>query len=287
MPSHMSSKPNEQTAADTIIATDTVMLLSGPDATDFSQAQFANNVQALQAGQWQWNAWLSPKGRVIALFRLVRVDPQTLLAVLPDYPAAALVERLSRFVFRSKVKLQACPMRVRGAWRKPAELGEGAVTGNLAEGFRLGIGSNRELVLETGIDVACGGFTTESRDWRLADIRAAIPRLAAEDSEAFTAHMLGLDALGAFSLKKGCFPGHEILARSHYLGQVKRGLRKVRCDAGLPARGALLSNDQIVGHLLCSAAGEHDVAEGLAVLPLDADPQQLVMRIDEQVVRLA
>lgn len=287
MPSNMSSKPNEHSGGDAMIAADAVMVLSGPDATGFSQAQFANDVAALQPGRWQWNAWLSPKGRVIALFRMARIDQQTLLAVLPDFSAAALADRLTRFVFRSKVKLQALPMLVRGEWPTLAELEEGHLTGNLVDGLRLGIGSNRELVLQPCAAAAGTEANTESQAWRLADIRAGIPRLHVEDSEAFTAHMLGLDALGAFSLKKGCFPGHEILARSHYLGQVKRGLRRVRSDAVLPARGALLNGEQIVGHLLCSAGGEHDVSEGLAVLPLEADPQKLAMQIEGQVARLA
>lgn len=287
MPSHMSSKPNEHRGIDAMISADAVMMLSGPDATAFSQAQFANDVSALAPGRWQWNAWLSPKGRVIALFRMARIDPQTLLAVLPDFSAAALVERLGRFVFRSKVALQASPMLVRGEWREPTEIEEGQVSGNLVDGIRLGIGSNRELLLGPGVAAPGTEAGAESQAWRLADIRAGIPRLHAEDSEAFTAHMLGLDALGAFSLKKGCFPGHEILARSHYLGQVKRGLRRVHSDTALPARGALLNGEQIVGHLLCSASGEHDVSEGLAVLPLEADPQQLAMQIEGQVARLA
>jgi hypothetical protein len=34
--------------------------------------------------------------------------------------------------------------------------------------------------------------------------------------------MLGFDQIGAVSYTKGCYPGQEIVARTHYLGKVKR-----------------------------------------------------------------
>jgi hypothetical protein len=34
--------------------------------------------------------------------------------------------------------------------------------------------------------------------------------------------MLGYDQIGAVSFSKGCYPGQEIVARTHYLGKVKR-----------------------------------------------------------------
>ena len=47
-----------------------LVTLEGPDAMAFAHAQFANDVAALAPGCWQWNAWLTPKGRVIAVFAL-------------------------------------------------------------------------------------------------------------------------------------------------------------------------------------------------------------------------
>ena len=34
--------------------------------------------------------------------------------------------------------------------------------------------------------------------------------------------MLDFDSLGAVNFRKGCYPGQEIVARTHYLGKVKR-----------------------------------------------------------------
>ena len=56
--------------------------LTGPDAVAFAQAQFSNDVPSLADGHWQWNAWLSPQGRVRFFFHLLRDDAQHLRLLL-------------------------------------------------------------------------------------------------------------------------------------------------------------------------------------------------------------
>ena len=93
-----------------------VVTLAGPDAVKFAQAQCMSDVSALEAGCWHWSGWLTPKGRVIAVFALLKLDPQTLWLVLPDSDATALAERLKRSVFRSKVTIAAPDRCVAGAF---------------------------------------------------------------------------------------------------------------------------------------------------------------------------
>ena len=94
-----------------------ILALEGPDAARFAHAQFMNDVAGLADGHWQWNGWLTPKGRVLALFALLRFDAQSLWLLLPDADPEDLRQSLQRFVFRSKVTLAARPDRQR-------ELGE-------------------------------------------------------------------------------------------------------------------------------------------------------------------
>ena len=93
--------------------------LSGPDAVAFAHAQFANDVQALAIGQWQWNAWLTAKGRVIAIFALLREDDAHLLMLLPDGNAAEIATQLSRFVFRRKLKIVTATLFAYGGFAAP------------------------------------------------------------------------------------------------------------------------------------------------------------------------
>ena len=129
-----------------------VIALSGRDAVAFAQAQSMNDVDGLPVGRWQWNGWLTPKGRVIALFLLVRVAADQVWLVVPDTDAEAAVR------------------------------------------------------------------------WAAADLRLGLARLPPSQAEQWTPQMLSLERLHAYSVKKGCYPGQEIVARTHFLGQAKRGL---------------------------------------------------------------
>jgi hypothetical protein len=82
--------------------------------------------------------------------------------------------------------------------------------------------------------------------------------------------MLSLERLRAFSVKKGCYPGQEIVARTHFLGQAKRGLALLEADA-LPDVGAeVRAGGQASGTLVSRAEGL-----ALAVLPLEHDAAAL------------
>lgn len=247
----------------------TVLSLEGPGAVAFAQAQFMGDVAALAPGQWQWNGWLTPKGRVIALFALVRTAEAVLWLVLPDLPATVLAPRLQRFVFRSKVELRARadviptigPARALPvADRAEAVAGEGLA---LDAGGR---GLHRQLLLLPSGHPALAPADPAATDaWQAADIALGFPRLpGGDEASAWTPQMLSLDRLAAFSLRKGCYPGQEIVARTHYLGQAKREL--VRISGRSLAPGQPLSDGaQVVGSLVCSRA---DGTEALAVAGL-------------------
>src|SRR5690606_40620346 len=82
-----------------------VVTVEGRDAHAFSHAQFMNDSRPLGDGQWQWSGWLSPKGRVLALFLFLRRGPESAWLVLPDADAQGFADALKRFVFRSKVAI--------------------------------------------------------------------------------------------------------------------------------------------------------------------------------------
>ena len=111
----MSHNPQAASSLEFNLPGHAVLALEGRDAVAFAQAQFMNDVATLADGQWQWNGWLTPKGRVIALFALLRFDAETLWLLLPDAVVADLAAQLQRYVFRSKLTLK--PLEVRSAGR--------------------------------------------------------------------------------------------------------------------------------------------------------------------------
>ncbi len=256
------------------LADHAVIALEGPEAVAFAHAQFANDVAALAVGQWQWNAWLTPKGRVIALFLLARVTEDRLSLVLPDYPAAVFATALQRFVFRRKLKvIVADGVQVVGRFAHPM-LAEGARIGQVDGDIELDLGGEhgpRTLRLSPTPDITVDAAMTLA--WRHYDLRHGVPRLPEAQREQWTPQQLSLERLPAFSVKKGCYPGQEIVARTHFLGKAKRGLALLASPAALDA-GAMVSDGvRDIGEVVCALPAPDPVA--LAVLPLERDAASL------------
>jgi folate-binding protein YgfZ len=293
----MSIKP--QAASDASAATQFevlrggVLQFEGRDAGAFLQAQLMNDVRVLDDGRWQWSGWLTPKGRVFALGALVRLAPERYWLLLPDHPAAALAPELRRFVFRSKVSIEPRSDLVsRGSFAAP----DAFAPESPAAANRIGRHGERIVLdwsgarprtlwlepLHTGADSAA---SADAARWEVEDLAHGLPRLALGQEAQHTPHMLALRRLNAFSVKKGCYPGQEIVARTHFLGQAKRELRRVAtASPSLPGR-ALELDGRDAGTILCAArwGAQH---ESLAVLSLGPDESLLSARDPAEPARI-
>ena len=107
--------------------------------------------------------------------------------------------------------------------------------------------------------------------WRASDLAHGLPRLGDDQVDRWTPQQLSLDRLRAYSVKKGCYPGQEIVARTHFLGQAKRGLVLLEGDAPI-APGA----DVHVGGASSGTVVSAEGALALAVLPLERDAAAVV-----------
>jgi folate-binding protein YgfZ len=77
--------------------------------------------------------------------------------------------------------------------------------------------------------------------WWWSKVDAGLPDVFAVTQERFLPQMLNLDVLGGVHFRKGCYPGQEIVARSQYLGKLRR--RMVRGHAHQAAPGEDLFQD--------------------------------------------
>ncbi|MEO6173256.1 MAG: folate-binding protein [Arenimonas sp.] len=278
-PAPMSDKLNFLPASMKTLRSYSLLVLEGPDAVAFIQAQSMNDVKALVDGQWHWNGLLNPKGRVIALFALVRIRADLLYLVLPDFPSEKLREHLQRFIFRSKVKLIVDVEKVFAAEfnsESTSESSRSFISGNLIDGVALDFSSNssnrRLWILPANKAATFPADSAIEAKWRDLDIEHGLPRLADTLSEHWTPQMLSLEHLNAFSLKKGCYPGQEIVARTHYLGQAKRQTKLVQAQY-LNANATINRVGEKVGELICINS-THD--KGLAILQNVTDSDVLV-----------
>ncbi len=267
----MSDNPQPMPITDFALTDHRVLTLGGRDATAFAQAQFMNEVTALAPGHWQWNGWLTPKGRVIALFALLKLDAETLWLVLPDVHPTALALQLQRFVFRSKVVVAARDdLVVSGAFAPPVKA--------LGSSFAADEQANVELDFsgEGGLrTLRIGGngvldVPNHMARWRALDLMHGLPRLPESQSSQWTPQQLSLERLRAYSLKKGCYPGQEIVARTHFLGKAKRGLALFDADAIVAGGDEVHDGERAIGTVV-SAASDSGKHRALAVLPLERD----------------
>lgn len=256
-----------------------VLALAGRDALAFAQAQTMNDVAALADGQWHWNGWLTPKGRLVALFALLRLDAETVWLVLPDADPHALAARLQTFVFRSKVALQVRgDLSVSGAMLPPAQASGSRLAGDAATGIELDLGgAGGPRALRIGPVPGREDASALAR-WRAYDLEHGLPRLDPAQAGHWTPQQLSLDRLHAYSVKKGCYPGQEIVARTHFLGQAKRGTVLLRPVMEVAPGAAVLQDGAQLGSVVATAGGGAPLA--LAVLPLERAPGTL--RVDGQ-----
>ena len=82
-----------------------------------------------------------------------------------------------------------------------------------------------------------------------------VGRLGPDQVEAWTPHMLSLERLAAFSVRKGCYPGQEVVARMDTYGMVRRHLVGLKLKDGIvPPKGTkLFSGDREVGWISSAA----------------------------------
>lgn len=250
-----------------------LLRLSGVDAEAFAQSQFANDVAALQPGQWHWSCWLTAKGRVLAVFALIRPEPGQLLLLLPDGRADTLAPALARYVFRRKVSVSVAEqLQVSCALQAPQR----------ASGNQLGVLDDGSLELDMGGDglprsLRIGSVShAASADadacllWRQQDLQLGLVRLDDSQLESWTPQQLGLDRLGAYSVRKGCYPGQEIVARTHFLGKAKRATALLATTIAASSGATVQQGQRDVGQLV-SVAG----TQALAVMPLEPGDGEL------------
>ncbi len=96
------------------------------------------------------------------------------------------------------------------------------------------------------------------------------PFVGREQSERFTPHMLNLDLIDAISLDKGCYPGQEIVARTHYRGATKRRCLRFECAEQARVGDKVSDGARDVGEVV-NAAGK----ALLALVPVASDTDAL------------
>ena len=70
----------------------------------------------------------------------------------------------------------------------------------------------------------------------------------------------GMDELNAIDYKKGCYVGQELVARTHYLGEIRKKIVQVTSADNLPALGTLIYVGEKKVGVMCSSVRNKGLA---------------------------
>jgi folate-binding protein YgfZ len=273
-----------------------LIAVGGPEATDFLQAQVSNDIRELSDTHSQLNSHCTAKGRMLANFRMLRIE-QSLFMVLPRSQMAPLLKRLRMFLLRAKATIDDasdalvcfgiigdCADAALGDLFATLPNDDNAMTrsgdatliripGRVPRYLFIGPAQQAKTLWQS----AAGQALQANADlWALHDIRAGIPTVLPQTSEAFVPQMVNMHLIDGVSFTKGCYTGQEVVARMQYLGKLKRRMYIAEVESDRPPRpGDLLSvpgskSEQAPGRVVDARAVAPGRFELLVVVEISA-----------------
>ncbi len=268
-----------------------MLQIQGPDATEFLHNPLTGDLRNLAPSMAQHNVLCSAKGRLLASFLLWR-DGEAIKLRLSRDLVGMVQKKLGMYVLRSKVKLSdvsasavliglagndaesaleaavgKIPVEILGV----AEFPGGQVIRRSLDRFE--ISADAKAAPTVWEALAVNAKAAGSDTWRSLEIADGVPLITSQLQELFVPQMVNFELLGGVSFQKGCYPGQEIVARTQYLGRLKRRLYRahVTADEAPVEAAALYSSDrseQACGAVLNVAPASHGGYDLLAVIQI-------------------
>ncbi|HIO91630.1 MAG TPA: folate-binding protein [Leucothrix mucor] len=288
-----------------------IIEINGEDAETFLQNQFTNDIRRVTETTHQLSAWCSPKGRVIANFRLFKRANNYYLT-LPTDLVAPILKKLRMYVMMSKVTLEDVSgslihfgyageyaekdlINIIGKELVPITTNQTVQYGNLSILRLSGTVPRFEIFGELNDAKSlwkhCNvrAAPVSSNGWDYLNIAAGLPVINKTSSEAWIPQMLNLQVIDGVDFEKGCYPGQEIVARLKYLGKNKRRMYRLEINSDeLPQIGQKIYaegfTDSEAGKILTTVINPSGKAEALAVLKIAHVEKKLSLNTDSSVV---
>jgi folate-binding protein YgfZ len=217
---------------------------NGDDAASFLHNQLSNDVEHLNQTQARYAAYCTPKGRMLASFLFWKTNEEIVLQCSASLQPA-IQKRLQMFVMRSKLSLEdvSGQFAIFGLGGKAAEAfllmqfnelpstindkisGDAGTLIRVHDAFdssRYQWIISQEKLATISVDIPENLQKVDASVWRLGNIHAGLPQVVEQSKEKFVPQMINFELIGGVNFRKGCYPGQEIVARSQYLGKLKR-----------------------------------------------------------------
>ena len=269
--------------------------VSGEDAAKFLQGQLSNDIEDLTNESYQISSFSTHQGKVIALLKVMKTNDSYRLIVnksISEY----FIEKLSMYILNSKLTIEIQnELKVfglldnTGGIFKKLKLNkknqviklqgtEASILNNSTENYQSAI-----LIQDNESDIAkkliedMGIKNSERNILKLLDIFNSYIRINDKNKEKYIPQVLNLEKLNGISYKKGCYTGQEIVARTHYLGKIKKRIFPVFSDeVSLNIEDKIYNKDgESVGEIISDNILIEDFCYTLAVIKIDELEKEL------------
>lgn len=268
--------------------TDRLMVrVSGAGTDKFLHGQFSQSLEEVTRERALRAAACTPKGRAYCLTRLAR-DGDDIVMDLPADLADEILSQLRKYL----MLFRGTSMEILEQARIVGLLGQAAARQLSPEVTRLKEDGDT-LPLDNGLlirtrDTAEGlqryeywlpaGSGTDTdhltqaslADWHASEIAAGVPWLTPASFQQYVPQMLNWQHLNGVHFKKGCYTGQEVIARMHFLGQLKKSLFRLGTDGApsspVTAGTPVMSGDRECGAVVNTITFEDGRVECLAVI---------------------
>jgi tRNA-modifying protein YgfZ len=279
---------------------------SGSEAQSFLHNQLTSDINHLEKGTWQHSAWCTAKGRMLASFLVANIEQAGSPAGQPAFSlqlaselVPAVSKRLKMFVLRSKVSVAlADDLVCIGLAAEPKQAAEILATASLPHPANTGtcvafpggwVARITERLVQINVSAELAGsmFAALAQvarpagltAWHWLEIQAGLPMVRQATQGEFVPQMVNFDKIGGVSFQKGCYPGQEIVARTQYLGKVKRHLFRVHSNgsliSGMPLHYSDAEGVHSAGVIANAAASPNGGFDALAVILESAVDSQI------------
>lgn len=201
-----------------------ILSLSGKDALVFLQNIVTND---LNNYSYSYNYLLSPQGRYLYDFFVLKLSPDQLFIDIDSISAQSFLQKLTIYKLRRDIEIKNLASEYLVLYsREKMETNEGVIASNCDPRFsKLGF---RTIVKSSGInklELADDNLYMQDKyEFAIPDGR---DDLIAENSVVF---QFGAEELSAVSFSKGCYIGQEVISRAKYQGITRKKLFKLVSD---------------------------------------------------------
>jgi folate-binding protein YgfZ len=272
--------------------------VEGDDRIQFLQGQLTQDINLISQDKALYAGFCNPKGRVLA-FMLCYVAHESIHIQLDNSIKESILKKLKMYVLRSKVSLNLLEETFTSigfvSTKALVERNIQTPKNHLdivqyQDVMIIRIGQDGERYQLMGeaskvnefIKLNFSAYSTMSLDdWNNLNILDGIPDIYPTTQEAFIPQSLNMDLIEGINFKKGCYTGQEIVARTHYLGKVKRRMYRAFIKSHLdlnPGDQILNKNGEETGQLVRSAKENNEKTNLLIELRVDQAHEALFIK---------